>query len=47
MKKEVVSSVDGMTNVEPIPMTHKEAHKLDVLMEVTFKYIQNSCYKEG
>lgn len=47
VKEEVVSSVDGMTNVEPIPMTHKEAHKLDVLMEVTFKYIQNSCYKEG
>lgn len=46
VKKEVVSSVDGMTNVEPIPMTHKEAHKLDVLMEVTFKYIHNSCYKE-
>ncbi|CAC5409642.1 RRN3 [Mytilus coruscus] len=47
VQKEIVSSVDMLSIVETVPMTHKEGHKLDILMEITFRYIQNMCYSEG
>lgn len=44
---EIATPVDDMGKLETKQMTHKEAHKLDVLMEVMFTYIQNVCFTDG
>ena len=28
-------------------MNHKEAHKLDILMDLVLHYIHNTCYHSG
>ncbi|XP_013415248.1 RNA polymerase I-specific transcription initiation factor RRN3 [Lingula anatina] len=35
------------TQNEISAMTHKEANKLDILMHLMFRYIQNICYQNG